>query len=56
VEEFVTFCPFWYYLAPKLALPAAWRMPVARALHAMDAAITAARPRSGAYFLITARI
>jgi len=55
VEECVTFCPFWYYLAPKLALPASWRMPAARVLHAMDAAMTSVSPRSGAYFLLTAR-
>ena len=55
IEEYVTFCPFWYYLAPKLALPGAWRMPVARVLHAMDAAMTKVSPRSGAYMLITAR-
>jgi len=55
IDEYVTFCPFWYYLAPKLALPAAWRMPAARLLHAMDAAMTFVSPRSGAYMLIRAR-
>ncbi|HUI09901.1 MAG TPA: class I SAM-dependent methyltransferase [Bacteroidota bacterium] len=55
VEEYATFCPFWYYLAPKLSLPAPLRMPVARTLRAMDAAMTLVRPHSGAYILITAR-
>ena len=31
IGEYMTFCPFWYYLAPKLRLPGTWRYPVARA-------------------------
>lgn len=54
VEEFFTFCPFWYYLAPKLRLPGSWRYPVARALHALDGAMIRIRPRAGAHIFVTA--
>jgi len=54
VEEYFTFCPFWYYLAPKLRLPPSWRYPLARTLHALDGAMIRIRPRSGAHILMTA--
>ena len=54
VEEFFTFCPFWYYLAPKLRLPGSLRYAVARALHALDGAMIRIRPRAGAHIFLTA--
>ena len=54
IGEFFTFCPFWYYLAPKLRLPGSWRYPVARTLHALDRAMTRIRPRAGAHIFVTA--
>jgi SAM-dependent methyltransferase len=54
VEEFFTFCPFWYYLAPKLRLPGPLRHPVARTMHALDGAMIRIRPRAGAHIFMTA--
>lgn len=54
VGEYFTFCPFWYYLAPKLRLPRSWRYPAARALHRMDGAMLRIRPRAGAHIFMTA--
>jgi SAM-dependent methyltransferase len=54
VGEYFTFCPFWYYLAPKLKLPGSWRYPAARALHRLDGAMLRIRPRAGAHIFITA--
>jgi SAM-dependent methyltransferase len=54
VDEYFTFCPFWYYLAPKLRLPAPWRYPVARSLHALDRAMIRIRPGAGAHIFMTA--
>jgi SAM-dependent methyltransferase len=54
VEEFFTFCPFWYYLAPKLRLPGSLRYTVARAFHALDGTMIRIRPRAGAHIFMTA--
>jgi len=54
VDEYLTFCPFWYYLAPKLRLPGSWRYPAARVLHTLDRAMIRIRPRSGAHIFMTA--
>jgi ubiquinone/menaquinone biosynthesis C-methylase UbiE len=54
VGEYFTFCPFWYYLVPKLRLPRALRYPVARVLHALDGAMIRIRPGAGAYIFMTA--
>jgi hypothetical protein len=55
IEEFFTFCPFWFYLAPKLRLPTRWRYPVARVLHGLDGALLRIRPGAGAYIFLVAR-
>jgi ubiquinone/menaquinone biosynthesis C-methylase UbiE len=55
VEEYFTFCPFFYYLAPKIRLPGWLRYGVAHALHALDTLILRAWPHSGAYMFIMAR-
>jgi ubiquinone/menaquinone biosynthesis C-methylase UbiE len=54
VGEYFTFCPFWYYLAPKLRLPRALRYPVARTFHALDEAMIRIRPGAGAHIFMTA--
>jgi len=55
IEEYFTFCPFWYYLAPKLRMPGSVRYTVARTLHALDDAMIRIRPRAGAHIFISAR-
>ena len=55
VEEYFTFLPFWYYLAPKIRLPHAGRYAAARLLRLSDNVIVRAFPNSGAYFFLVAR-
>jgi SAM-dependent methyltransferase len=55
VLEEHTFCPFWYYLAPKIRLPRRLRRAAALGLHTLDALALRLRPSSGAYILMIAR-
>ncbi len=53
VEQF-SFCPFWYYLAPKVRLPHAWRYQASKWLHEMDTELLSLG-MTGAYFFIEAQ-
>ena len=49
------FCPFFFYLAPKLRLPAGLRLPVARALRRAEDVLRDLRLARGAYFVMECR-
>ena len=55
IEEFFTFLPFWYYLAPKIRLPHSCRYAAARLLRLSDDLIVRVFPNSGAYVFLVAR-
>jgi len=55
VVELETYCPFWFYLAPKVRMPASWKPSFARILHAMDDLIIKSGLAKGAYVWIAAR-
>jgi len=50
-----SFCPFWFYLAAKIRVPARWKYPIARFLRSCDNLITRLHLARGAYILIVAR-
>ncbi|HEX9829993.1 MAG TPA: hypothetical protein VGB10_07245, partial [Bacteroidota bacterium] len=53
VQQF-SFCPFWYYLAPKVRLPSGWRYHAAKMLNEMDDEMLAFGI-TGAYVFIEAQ-
>lgn len=54
IAEFETYCPFWFYLAAKLRIPAACKPAFARMLRAFDDLIVKTRLSKGAYVWIAA--
>ncbi len=55
IAEFETYCPFWFYLAPKVRIPAGWKPSFARMLRALDDLILKTRLAKGAYVWIAAQ-
>jgi ubiquinone/menaquinone biosynthesis C-methylase UbiE len=55
IVEHQSFCPFWFYLAAKVRVPAPWKYPIARFLRSFDNLITKLHIAPGAYVLIVAR-
>jgi ubiquinone/menaquinone biosynthesis C-methylase UbiE len=50
-----SFCPFWFYLAAKVRVPAPWKYPIARVFRSFDDLISRLHIARGAYVLIVAR-
>lgn len=55
IIEYETYCPFWFYLAPKVRVPARWKRPVARSFRTMDDLIVKSHLAQGAYVWIAAK-
>ncbi len=55
IVEQQSFCPFWFYLAAKIRVPARWKYPIARFLRSCDNLIARLHLARGAYILIVAR-
>lgn len=55
ILEQETICPFWFYLAPKVRVPARWKEPIARSFRTMDDLIMKTRLTQGAYVWIAAQ-
>jgi SAM-dependent methyltransferase len=55
INELETYCPFWFYLAAKIRLPAGWKRSFARTLRACDDLIVKSRLAQGAYVWIAAQ-
>jgi 2-polyprenyl-3-methyl-5-hydroxy-6-metoxy-1,4-benzoquinol methylase len=55
ITELETYCPFWFYLAAKVRIPAGWKQPVARTFRALDDLIVKTRLAKGAYVWIAAQ-
>jgi len=55
IVEHQSFCPFWFYLAAKIRVPARWKYPIARFLRSFDDLIVRLHLAGGAYILIVAR-
>ena len=55
IVEQQSFCPFWFYLAAKIRVPARWKYPIARFLRSFDDLIARLHLARGAYILIVAR-
>lgn len=49
------FCPFFFYLAPKLRMPKGLRLPIFRAMRRADDLLRDLRLARGAYFVVEAR-
>jgi ubiquinone/menaquinone biosynthesis C-methylase UbiE len=55
IVEQQSFCPFWFYLAAKIRVPARWKYPIARFLRSFDDLIVRLHIAQGAYVLIVAQ-
>ena len=55
IVEHQFFCPFWFYLAAKVRVPAPWKYPIARFLRSFDNLISRLHIARGAYVFIVAR-
>ena len=55
IVEFETYCPFWFYLAPKIRVPAGSKPIIARILRSLDDVIIKTRLAQGAYAWIDAQ-
>jgi hypothetical protein len=55
IVEHQSFCPFWFYVAAKIRVPARWKYPIARFLRSFDNLISRLHLARGAYVLIVAR-
>ena len=55
IIEHQSFCPFWFYLAAKIRVPARWKYPIVRFLKSFDNLIVRLHLARGAYVLIVAR-
>jgi ubiquinone/menaquinone biosynthesis C-methylase UbiE len=55
IVEQQSFCPFWFYLAAKIRVPARWKYPVAQFLRSFDDTIIRLHLARGAYILIVGR-
>lgn len=55
IVEHQSFCPFWFYLAAKIRVPASWKYPIAQFLRSFDNLISRLHLAPGAYVFIVAR-
>ena len=55
VAELQTYCPFWFYLAAKVQVPARWKYTMAKSFRALDKIIVKLRIAQGAYVWIAAQ-
>ncbi len=55
IAELETYCPFWFYLAAKVRIPAGWKPTVARLFRALDDLIVRTGLAKGAYVWIAAQ-
>jgi ubiquinone/menaquinone biosynthesis C-methylase UbiE len=55
IVEHQFFCPFWFYLAAKIRVPASWKYPLAKFFRSFDNLISSLHVARGAYVFIVAR-